>query len=141
MASEELNDIIEDMRNKGKMAFIEGASGEQLETFQKDEGLTLPAGYREWLSFSDGGEIFLPAGIQFYGVAHKPLINVNDDERPNDSYVVIGALCTGDPVLCDKEGERVSIYNHEGGTIEDDEVYDDFISFLKDVPSLLGIEE
>ena len=31
--------------------------------------------------FSDGGEFFLPAGVQMYGVAHKPLINVKEDDR------------------------------------------------------------
>ena len=89
--------------------------------------------------FSDGGDCFLPAGVQFYGISHKPIINISDDDRPNDKYIVIGALSTGDPVLCEKEGETISIYNHEAGVIEDDEIYDDFYAFLKDLPDLLGI--
>ena len=83
----------------------------------------------------------MPAGVQLYGVAHKPVIDVNDSDRPNEEYVVIGALASGDPILCKKEGEQIAIYNHEAGRIEEDEIYQDFYAFLSDLYELLGIGE
>ena len=55
--------------------------------------------------------------------------------------IVIGRLATGDPILCQKEGENICIYNHEADKIEDDEIYDCFADFLVDLSDLLGIEE
>lgn len=141
MISEELKSIIDTLKKQGNMAFLEPATEEQIVKFEKESGITLPLKYKEWLKFSDGGECFLPAGIQFYGVSHKPIIEVNDEDRPNDSYVVIGALATGDPVLFEKKSEQISIYNHEAGVIEEDEKYEDFFSILKDMYNLLGIGE
>ena len=83
--------------------------------------------------FSDGGEFFFPAGIQLYGIEHKPLIDVDKNDRPSEDYIVIGALASGDHILCGKDGERIAIYNQEAGIIEDDEIYDDFIAFLNDL--------
>ena len=74
-----------------------------------------------------------------YGVNQKPVIDVSEDDRPNDNYVVIGALASGDPILCEKGGERISIYNHEAGVIENDEIYEDFFAFLIDLHEILGI--
>lgn len=122
MISDELTDIVEKMKAQGKMKFFDGATEVQLSIFEEENKIVLPSKYKEWLQFSDGGNCFLPAGVQFYGVAHKPLINVNDDDRPNETYVVIGALSTGDPILCKKSGEQIAIYNHEAGRIEDDEI-------------------
>ena len=82
----------------------------------------------------------MPAGVQFYGITHKPLINVDCSDRPDDSYVVSGALDIGDPILFKKGSEQISIYNQEAGQIEDDEIYDDFFAFLIDLCNLLGIE-
>lgn len=89
--------------------------------------------------FSDGGELFLPAGIQLYGVEHKPVIDVDNNGRPSEDYIVIGALASGDPILCEKAGKKIAIYNQEAGRIEDDEIYDDFLAFLNDLYDLLGI--
>ena len=146
MASEELKTIIDTLNEQGqqsesKMEFFEAATEEQILEFEKKNNFTLPSKFREWLLFSDGGECFLPAGVQFYGIAHKPLIDVSDNNRPDDSYVVIGALPEGDPILIKKDGETVAIYNQEAGRIEDDEVYDDFFSFLNDLYDVLGIGE
>lgn len=141
MISEELKSIIESLQPKDEMYFLEGATEGQIEKFEKENGIKLPKKYKEWLRFSDGGECFVPGGVQFYGVAHKPLLDVNEDDRPNDSYLVIGTLATGDPILCEKEGEKISIYNHEEGIIESDVIYEDFFALLKDLPAILGIEE
>ena len=95
MISDGLKKIIETFRKQGTMSFLEPATEEQISAFEKENGITFPEEYREWLSFSDGGELFLPAGVQFYGVAHRPLIDVNDDRRPDDSYVAVGGLGDG----------------------------------------------
>ena len=139
MISNKLHSLVEQLKQQGKMNFADGSTEEQIEEFEKRNNLKLPLKYREWLLFSDGGEFFLPAGVQMYGVAHKPIINVSEDDRPSENYVVIGALASGDPILCEKSGERISIYNHEAGVIESDEIYEDFFAFLIDLYEILGI--
>lgn len=140
MISEELKAIIEKLNDQGKMSFLEAATEEQISRFEESNKVKLPEKYKEWLQHSDGGDCFLPAGVQFYGVSHKPFIDVACNDRPDNSYVVIGALDTGDPVLYKKDSEKISIYNQEAGRIEEDEVYDDFFAFLRDLYDLLGIE-
>ena len=139
MISNELQQIVDKFKEQGKMAFLEAATQEKIDIFEKENDITLPVKYKEWLLFSDGGEFFLPAGIQLYGVEHKPVINVKNNDRPSDDYIVIGTLASGDPILCEKNGEKIAIYNQEGGRIEDDEIYDYFIAFLNDLHDLLGI--
>lgn len=139
MASEELKSIISRIIEQGEMRFLEKATQEQIAAFESNNGIVLPKQYKEWLEFSDGGEFFLPAGVQLYGVAHKPLINVNDDDRPSEDYVVIGSLASGDPILFLKKEEEISIFNHEAGRIESDEKYPNFYAFLNDLYELLGI--
>lgn len=139
MVSEELRTIIEKLSKQGKMSFLEATSEDITAAFEKENGIILPVRYKEWLQLSDGGELFLPAGIQLYGVAHKPVIDVNNDSRPNEKYIVIGTLASGDSILCEKDSEKISIYNQEADRIEEDEVYEDFIAFLKDLYDLLGI--
>ncbi len=137
--SDELKKIIDDLNKQGKMHFLEAATEDQITEYEKKNAIKFPVQYREWLLFSDGGECFLPAGVQFYGVAHKPLIDVDDNDRPEDDYIVIGALASGDPIVFKQGEENISIYNHEEGCIEDDETYDDFQSFLKDLYDVFGI--
>ena len=139
MISEELKLILDKFNAQGKMFFLEGTSEEQISEFEKEHSVKLPTKFKEWLLFSDGGEFFLPAGIQLYGIEHKPLIDINNNDRPSEDYIVIGALASGDPILCEKAGERIAIYNQEAGRIEDDETFDDFIAFLKGLYDLLGI--
>lgn len=141
MISDELKRITDNLNQQGKMVFLDGATEEQIIQFEKNHSVKLPQKYKEWLLFSDGGECFLPAGVQLYGVAHKPVIDVNDEDRPSEEYVVIGALSTGDPILCEKEGEIISIFNHEAWRIESDETYDNFFELLNDLYDLLGIGE
>ena len=123
------------------MRFFNATTKEQIAKFEKENNCKLPLKYREWLLFSDGGECFLPAGVQFYGIEQKPVINIKDDSRPNEDYVVIGALASGDPILYKKNEEKIAIYNIEAGRIENDEVYDDFFAFLNDLCDILGIGE
>lgn len=121
------------------MNFCKETTENKILEFEKEHNIKLPAKYKEWLLFSDGGEFFLPAGIQLYGIENKPTIDVDNNDRPSEEYIVIGALASGDPILCEKAGEKIAIYNQEAGRIEDDEIYDDFIAFLNDLYNLLGI--
>lgn len=141
MISDEIKNIVAQFNEQGKMNFLEAATAEDIAKFEEENEIRLPLKYKEWLLFSDGGEFFLPAGVQMYGVAHKPLINVNDDDRPDDSYIVIGAFASGDPVLCKKDCESIFVYDHEAGIIDDELIYDDFLVFLNDLYDLLGIGE
>ena len=97
MISKELKKIIDTISVQGKMKFLNATTKEYIMFFEKEHNIKLPKKYKEWLLFSDGGECFLPAGIQFYGAAHKPIIDIQDDDRPDDSYIVIGLLASGDP--------------------------------------------
>lgn len=140
MISEKMKAIIDKLNAQGEMSFLEPATEEQVFKFEENYNVKLPEKYKEWLRYSDGGDFYIPAGVQFYGVSHKPLINVRCNDRPDDSYVVIGALNTGDPILFKKNGEQIFIYNQEAGIIEEDEIYDDFFAFLSDLDNLLGID-
>lgn len=137
----DLKDLIEKLNHQGEHQFLEAATDEQITEFEGKNGFVLPEQYKEWLRHSDGGEFYIPAGVQLYGVAHKPIIDVNEDDRPSDDYVVIGALATGDPILCKKSEQIIAIFNREDEVIEEDEVYEDFFTFLEDLNNLLGIEE
>ena len=146
MISEELKRIIDTLNSQAQqteseMDFFEAATEEQISEFEKNNNLSFPSKFREWLLFSDGGECFLPAGVQFYGVTHKPIIDVNDQTRPDDNYIVIGGTPNGDPVLIKKDAETISIYNKEEGKIEEEEVYDDFFAFLNALYDYLGMGE
>lgn len=141
MENKDIQEIVAKLSPRGKMAFLPAASKEQVVEFENKNSISFPLKYKEWLQYSDGGELFLPAGIQFYGVAHKPLIDVNAEDRPSDNYVVIGALSSGDPILFEKKSEIIAIYNIEANRIEADEIYEDFAAFLNDIEGILGIED
>ena len=139
MISEDLETIVDKLVEQGRMSFLPETTEEKITEFEAKNNVKLPQKYKEWLEFSDGGEFFLPAGVQMYGVEHKPLIDVEDLDKPEEKYIVIGALASGDPILCDKTSEKISIYNHEAGRVEEDEIYESFIDFLNDLYDLLGI--
>ena len=140
MISDELKNILDKITKQGKMHFLEGATLEQILTFENVNGITLPSQYKEWLGYQNGGEFFLPAGVHFYGIAHNPLSDVSDNDRASEEYIVIGALASRDPILCKKEGEQIAIFNHEAGRIEEDEVYQNFYAFLSDLYECLEQE-
>lgn len=141
MTSDDFKKLIDKLNEQGNMNFLEGATKNQIAQFEKDNGIILPSKYKEWLHFCDGGEFFLPAGVQMYGVSHKPLIDIKDNDRPDDDFIVIGALASGEPVLLKKNEEKIYIYDHESQEIPDDLVYDDYLAFLNDLYDLLGIGE
>ena len=141
MTFDEFTKLDDKLNKQGKMNYMEGATEDQISQFEKDNDTVLPSKYREWLLYCDGGEFFLPAGVQMYGVAHKPIIDVKNDDRPDDKYIVIGALASGDPVLFEKSEEKIYVYDHESGELDEELIYDDFYAFLDDLYDLLGIGE
>lgn len=143
METNEAKILAEKLLEQGKdlFDFPEGATEEQITAFEKENGIALPVKFREWLLYADGGNFYLPAGVQIYGIAKNPFINVNDEDRPNDDYVVIGRMSWGEPVVFKKGGEEIDIYDHETGEIDDEVRYEDFFAFLKSLHGLLGIGE
>lgn len=133
--------LIEELEQLGKHRLFENAKEEEIELFENTNKTILPKNYKAWLKLTDGGELFLPAGLQLYGVVHTPTIDVNNDDRPDENYVVLGALASGDPILFRKGTEQICIYNHTAGRIEADEVYDNFYAFLSDLKEIVNIEE
>lgn len=129
------------LRSQGQMRFVEPATDTIIGAFEAEHGLKLPSQLKQWLLVSDGGDFFLPAGFQLRGVAHLPSIDVDDPDRPDDNFVVIGTLSSGDPVLCERSSDRISIYNHEAGRIEDDESFPDFFTFLNQLAAVVGAGE
>lgn len=71
MISEELKAIVDKFKEQGKMNFFGETTEEKILAFEKEKEVTLPSKYKEWMLFSDGGELFLPVGVQLYGIEHK----------------------------------------------------------------------
>lgn len=123
-----------------KMILVKGpAAYTAIVRFEKANSIMLPETYKQWLQLCDGGDLYPPGGVQLYGVAHKPFIDLSDTDRPDNGYVVIGAMAWGDPLLFRVGSEKIVIYNHEIGRIEPDEMFDDFYAFLQALPQTLGI--
>lgn len=139
--SSEADAIADLLSSHGQMSFVEPTTNTVIGAFEAEHQFQLPTQLKQWLLVSDGGDFFLPAGFQLRGVEHRPLIEVDDPDRPDDSYVVIGTLSSGDPVLCQRSGERISIYNHEAARIEDDESFPDFFTFLNSLAAVVGAGE
>jgi len=133
--------IIERFKELPGMSFIPAASEEEITIWEKENGVALPPDYREWLKFSDGGEIFIP-GMQLYGVTHKPLLSYfnRPEERetlPEELYV-LGEFGFGD-YLCFVRGEDAIVqWDHENW----DEFmrWDSFKDFLPDAEEMFGEE-
>ena len=136
-----LKTLVDSMNQNDEMLLLEGATDQEIDSFEGTYGIKLPNEYREWLKLSDGGYLYIPAGVQLYGVSHNPVIDINSNERPNDEYIVIGALTTGDPILFKRDSAQILIYNQVEGIVEEDESYENFYDFLIDLPKILGIDE
>ena len=112
---------------KDTIRLIKGVTTEEIKSFENKNNINISLLYKTWLLNSNGGELFLPAGIQLYGISHKPLIEIDKNKN-----IIIGALSNGDLVFCNSLNEKISILNIETNEIAEDEVYDDFLAFLID---------
>ena len=72
-------------------------------------------------------------------MAHKPIIDLEDNARPDDSYIVAWTLASGEPVLFRKHEEKFYVYDHESQELGYDFMYEDFFALQKDLYDLLGI--
>lgn len=134
-----IHHIFTQLQEKKMLLEKSGATSTAIARFETANGIALPNAYRQWLQSCDGGDLYPPGGVQLYGVAHKPFIDPSDPDRPDDRYVVIGAMAWGDPLLYQKGSEEIAIYNHGAGRIEPDETFSDFYAFLQALPQTLGI--
>ena len=71
------------------------------------------------------------------GVAHRPLIDVSEDRRPGDNYIVVGVLCAGDTLLYEKGSDKFAVYFPEEGELDENLIYEDFYDFLTNLYDLL----
>ena len=53
MISDELNKVINLLKDKGKMRFLEAATEDQISQFEKENEIQFPTQYKEWLQYSD----------------------------------------------------------------------------------------
>lgn len=68
MILDDIKTIVDKFQEQGKKNFLSETTEEKISEFEKEKSVKLPAKYKEWLLFSDGGELFLPAGVQLYGM-------------------------------------------------------------------------
>ena len=126
------------------LKFFPGVKKSEIARYEQEEGITIPTEYREWLMFSDGGEIFVP-GTRLYGIgigAEKTLVTVNAQEERylfalDSSLLIVGTLNFGDLLCLDLSSGEVVQWDHE-----DDEEYlrwDSFFNYLdEEIKSYLG---
>lgn len=58
LSGEPMKETIDSLSKKGKMIFFAGATEKQIHEFELMHDIVLPSQYREWLKFSDGGDLF-----------------------------------------------------------------------------------
>lgn len=131
---------------KAKMTFHIGASVSQITNYENETNNKLPNDFKEWLLFSNGGEIFVP-GTVLYGVdnnAKSSLLNENDDQKRgafslDDSLLVIGRFNFGDLLCIDLNCAEVVQWDHE----EDEEYlrWNSFFEFIEEEITAFVSEE
>ncbi|MDE6593056.1 MAG: SMI1/KNR4 family protein [Oscillospiraceae bacterium] len=83
-------DLIEDM-GEGAFEFDASISDEEIESWEKENGIKIPDSYKDWLRFSKSSSIEMGTAI-FYDPSH--FITNNDEKAFDvpDECVVIGEL-------------------------------------------------
>lgn len=122
-----------------EMDFKPPVSEDEIKNFERENGISLPASYKELLTHFDGGEIFVP-GTLFFGIKSyhccPSIKEVNSKSKrslisiPNDN-LIIAELNFGDFIAIDLNSEEVIQWDHECDEEFDrwDTLYD-FIEFL-----------
>ena len=121
------------------MDFNPPVSEDEIKNFEIENGISLPASYKELLKHFDGGEIFVP-GTLIFGINNyedcPSIKEVNSKSKrslisiPNDN-LIIAELNFGDFIAIDLNTEEVIQWDHECDEEFDkwDTLYD-FIEFL-----------
>lgn len=120
-----------------RMFFVPGVSAEELDRYEQTQGVRLPEDFRQWLMFSNGGELFAP-GLVLLGIPAEKwnLATANTPESreeyelPEDLYI-IGIQNYGDPICFDHETFEIVQWDHE--TLEASCAWDSFRDFLEDL--------
>lgn len=141
MLSEGLMKALKMLFACGRMSFTSGATEEQIRAFEEREHVRLPSLYKEWLAYSDGGYLFLPGGIQLYGVGKGPFVGMGNRRGVPDDCMVIGVLMSGGLVLMKKDGGEVSVFYPDGCIAGLHETYPDFLVFLMAACDMYGIRK
>ena len=116
-----MNQVLQKLLDSGfPMDFQPAAAPRDIEAFERRMGVRLPAAYREWLTFSDGGEILVP-GTQFYGIhgdggdtlhARNAAAHRGRFSLPESLYIV-GRTNFGDILCMDLAGGELVQWDHE----------------------------
>ncbi len=133
-----LEDLINKLIKLGKSVdFIQGATLDQIENFEKENKISLPIEYKQWLMFTNGGELFIPGTTMFgiyndqsqtyYGqlIYKKGIDSKYKMLSIPDNLLVIGRMNFGDLICIDITGnDFVLQWDHENA-----EEYNRWISF------------
>jgi hypothetical protein len=115
------------------MSFHPPVSSNEIHSFEKNHNLTLPEQYKQFLLFTDGC-CLLNTSVQFYGVAHKPIIKT-DFEGVDKGYYVIGKFGFGDPICFTAGSDKIIQYGET--CIE----YPDFRALLDYIITNFGVDK
>ena len=133
-----MNPIIQRLLETGaEMDFVNGANERDIALYEQSKGFKLPSDYREWLLFSNGGEIFVP-GTQFFGVdtvSNYSLVNQNSKEIRSifslaNFLLIIGRMNFGDLLCIDLNTNEIVQWDHE--TDEEFLRWSGFFAFLSE---------
>ena len=116
-----MSDVFEILKTTNyPMDFQPGATVQDLAAFENQNAIRIPKEYKNWLMFSNGGEILVP-GSQFYSIDNSDddslIFHNSDDYRhkfslPSSLYIV-GRTNFGDLLCLDiMSGEFVQ-WDHE----------------------------
>jgi len=96
------------------------ATQEAIAQYERQEGITLPAYYKEFLQFGNGGYMFGLSGPLFYGVDSESegyYLADGKETRENyelpDTCCVVGYMSWGDPLCIDLETQEFVEWDHE----------------------------
>ena len=133
-----MKELIQKLQNStSRMFFVLGVSAEALDLYEQTQGIQLPEDYRQWLMFSNGGELFAP-GLVLLGIPAEKwnLATANTPEfreeygLPEDLYI-IGTQNYGDPICFDRETFEIVQWDHENA--EASCAWDSFRDFLENL--------
>lgn len=133
-----MNNIIRQIIALPNMRFKPGVDEKSIRLFEECYGFSLPNAYKEWLSVTDGGEIFVP-GVELYGIRDEyALLKIrrgNGIEAP-EHLVVIGRTAYGDVICFMENSEKIIQLDHE--TNEEYMSFDNFYSYLEAAEEMYG---
>ena len=132
---DEDEEISEDDRFRVMFEFNRPATPEEIDTLEKELNVSLPAGYKEFLLFSNGAQLcgHTAEFIDTTGVTRISKLKKTPD-FPED-YITIARIIGDGEILCfsRKTGEFIRYFEEEGTAFQD--FYDFFrwlVSFIRE---------